>query len=213
VPPRRRHRNQPGGAAPIAVRGPRRSGPATARIRGGARVLVDGRNVQRALERGSAAGSLPTGSLIALLRAAFPETEVELVLDGHARGSPTGRVAPAFSVSYSRHATADQVIGERVVEALRELGPAGAWAVTVVSDDREVRDHAIRNGARVEGTAWLAERVAALGRRGTGIGHGRAPVPPRGVPATPRGAPATPRDQAPASRRRGPASPTDRPVE
>ena len=107
-------------------------------------------------------------------------------------------------VTYSRHATADQVIGDRVVEALRELGPAGAWAVTVVSDDREVRDHALRNGARVEGTAWLGERVAALGRRGTGIGHGRAPVPGHGQP---------PAQSPRAAARRSSATPRDRPVD
>jgi hypothetical protein len=174
MPPRRRHRT-PGAAAPIGVASSRRPRDATA-VPGGARLLVDGRNVQRALERGSAAGSMPTASLVALLRAAFPETALELVLDGHARGSPVGRVAPGFSVTYSRHASADQVIGDRVVEALRELGPAGAWSVTVVSDDREVRDHALRNGARVEGTGWLAERMAAVGRRGTGVGHGHAPA-------------------------------------
>ena len=181
MPPRRRHRNQGGPAAPIGVRHDRGRSPATTARGAGARLLIDGRNVQRALERGSAPGSLPTSSLIARLRAAFPETELELVLDGHARGSPTGKVAPGFSVAYSRHATADQVIGDRVVEALRELGPAGAWSVTVVSDDREVRDHALRNGARVEGTAWLAGRMAALPRQGAGIGHGRAPRPPRGA--------------------------------
>jgi hypothetical protein len=185
VPPRRRHRSQPGGAAPIGVQGSRRARDAAA-IPDGARLLVDGRNVQRALERGSAAGSLPTASLIALLRAAFPEVELELVLDGHARGSPVGRVAPRFSVSYSRHATADQVIGDRVAEALRQLGPAGAWSVTVVSDDREVRDHAMRNGARVEGTRWLADRLAGIGRRGTGLGAGRPPVPRRTPAASPR---------------------------
>ena len=179
MPPRRRHRNT-SGAAPVGVGGSRRHSAAET-APGGDRLLVDGRNVQRALERGSAAGSVPTPSLIALLRAAFPEAELELVLDGHARGSPTGRVAPRFSVTYSRGATADQVIGDRVADALRQLGPAGAWAVTVVSDDREVRDHAMRHGARVEGTEWLAQRVSALGRRGTGIGHGR---PPR-MPASP----------------------------
>lgn len=178
MPPRRRHRNQGGPAAPIGVRDARRSRESAPARGTGARLLIDGRNVQRALERGSAPGSLPTSSLIALLRAAFPETELELVLDGHARGSPTGQVAPGFRVAYSRHATADQVIGDRVVEALRQLGPAGAWSVTVVSDDREVRDHALRNGARVEGTGWLAERMAALGGRGAGIGHGRAPRGP-----------------------------------
>jgi YacP-like NYN domain len=189
VPPRRRHRNPRGPAAPIGVRDarPSRDTPTT---RGtGARVLIDGRNVQRALERGSAPGSLPTSSLIALLRAAFPETELELVLDGHARGSPTGPVAPRFRVAYSRHATADQVIGDRVVDALRQLGPAGAWSVTVISDDREVRDHALRNGARVEGTAWLAARIAALGGRGADIGHGRAPRGPGPAAGRPPRAP------------------------
>jgi len=184
MPPRRRHRNPGGPAAPIGIRETRRTREGTTARGTGPRLLIDGRNVQRALERGAAPGSMPTSSLIAMLRAAFPETELELVLDGHARGSPVGRVAPGFSVAYSRHATADQVIGDRVVDALRQLGPAGAWSVTVVSDDREVRDHALRNGARVEGTAWLAERMAALAGRGAGIGHGRAPRGPR--PATGR---------------------------
>jgi hypothetical protein len=160
---------------------------------GASRILIDGRNVQFALARGvsgrrdgarrtgeASPSRLPTTQLIARLRAAFsPPTEVELILDGHAGGSPSGRVAPAFTVSFSRHATADQVIGDRVAEALRALGPAGAWSVIVVTDDREVRDHARRNGARVEGTAWLADRLAAPssppGRPGTAIGQGRPP--------------------------------------
>jgi hypothetical protein len=143
------------------------------------RILVDGRNVQHALARGSAS-PLPTVTLVARLRAAFsPPTEVELILDGHPGGSPSGRVAPGFSVSYSRHATADEVIGDRVAEALRALGPVGAWSVVVVSDDRQVRDHARRNGARVESTQWLADRLAAPvsvpGSAGTGFGQGRRP--------------------------------------
>src|SRR5262245_31944576 len=138
------------------------------------RVLIDGRNVQRALERGSAPGSLPTSALIARLRAAFsPPTEVELILDGHAGGGPTGRIAPGFSVDYSRHASADEVIAERAAEALRALGPAGVWSVVVVTDDREVRDNARRHGARVEGTAWLVDRLAVGASRGASIG--RAP--------------------------------------
>ena len=150
----------------------------------GGRILIDGRNVQHALARGSGGRSgspLPTVALVARLRAAFsPPTQVELILDGHPGGSPSGRLAPGFSVSYSRHATADQVIGDRVGEALVALGPAGAWSVIVVTDDREVRDHARRNGARVEGTAWLVEQLgrrtvgAALGA-GAPLGHGRAP--------------------------------------
>jgi hypothetical protein len=132
--------------------------------------------------------SLPTSTLLARLRAAFsPPTEVELILDGHAGGRPSGRVAPGFVVTFSRHVSADAVIGERVAEALVALGPAGAWSVIVVTDDREVRDHARRNGARVEGTAWLAARLSSPGpspagtgtRAGTGFGHGRPPKKPR----------------------------------
>jgi hypothetical protein len=153
----------------------------------GGRILIDGRNVQHALARaGSTAAGvvLPTVSLIARLRAAFsPPTEVELILDGHPGGGPSGRLAPGFSVSYSRHATADEVIGDRVGEALVALGPAGAWSVVVVSDDREVRGHARRNGARVEGTGWLADRLGgatsgARSKPGTSIGGGRPPRTP-----------------------------------
>jgi hypothetical protein len=151
---------------------------------GATRILIDGRNVQRALECGSAAGSLPTAILIARLRAAFaPPTEVELILDGHAGPTPTGRIAPGFSVVFGRGVSADHVIAERVVEAFRALGPVEADTVTVVSDDREVRAQALRNGVRVQGTAWLAghlaARDAAPSRPGASIGHGRAPRQPR----------------------------------
>jgi hypothetical protein len=158
-------------------------GPRAAASGAAPRIVIDGRNVQHALARagsGGAGAALPTVALIARLRAAFaPPTEVELVLDGHAGGGPSGRLAPGFSVSYSRHATADEVIGDRVGEALLALGPAGAWSVIVVTDDREVRDHARRHGARVEGTAWLAEQLGrqagAAPRDGTAIGQGRPP--------------------------------------
>jgi hypothetical protein len=173
VPPRR-------GRKPARADEPRGGGAGG--VPGG-RILIDGRNVQHALARADAAGRgapLPTTSLIARLRAAFsPPTEVELILDGHPGGGPSGRVAPSFTVTYSRHATADEVIGDRVAEALVALGPAGAWSVVVVTDDREVRDHARRNGARVESAAWLGARLAAPvgrpARAGTAIGQGRAP--------------------------------------
>lgn len=147
------------------------------------RVIVDGRNVQRALERGAAPGSLPTAALVARLRAAFaPPVEVELILDGHAGPTPTGRIAPGFSVAFSRGMSADAVIAERVEDALRWLGPGAVDSVLVVSDDREVAAHARRHGTRVQGTAWLAAHMdAAAARpaaRGASIGHGRAPRVP-----------------------------------
>jgi hypothetical protein len=144
------------------------------------RVLVDGRNVQRALERGKAPGSLPTAALVARLRTAFPPPiEVELILDGHAGPTPTGRISPGFWVVFSRHASADSVIAERVVDALKWLGPVDVDSVLVVSDDREVAAHARRHGTRVQGTAWLAAHIDAAAatpaRRGTSIGQGRPP--------------------------------------
>jgi hypothetical protein len=192
VPSRRR--NVPGGA--LGGRGGSSSRPnlhaapqpgplrLTSSPFGATRILIDGRNVQRALERGSAAGSLPTSMLVARLRAAFaPPTEVELILDGHAGPTPTGRIAPSFSVVFSRGVTADHVIAERVVEAFKALGPVDSDNVLVVSDDREVRAQALRNGCRVQGTAWLAGHLAARATadaaKGASIGHGRAPRTPR----------------------------------
>ena len=177
----------PGGPRPatgLPASGP---GPAPGSIPAPApgvrRVLIDGRKVQRALERGSAPGSLPTAALVARLRAAFsPPTEVELILDGHAGPTTTGRVAPGFSVVFSRNTSADHVIGERVVEAFRLLGPIEVDSVMVVTDDRDVRAQALRNGCRVQGTAWLAAHLQAAASmpraRGASIGHGR---PPRGT--------------------------------
>lgn len=193
MPPRRgRARARPPAAAgPQVVAKPALAG-ATG-VAAGPRILIDGRNVQHALARESAGrrggSALPTSALLARLRAAFsPPTEVELILDGHAGGGPTGRVAPGFVVTFTRHVSADAVIAGRVGEALVALGPAGAWSVIVVTDDREVRDHARRNGARVEGTAWLAARLASPptspagtgAGAGTTFGHGRPPKKPRG---------------------------------
>jgi hypothetical protein len=130
--------------------------------------------VQHALarDRGS---SLPTAALVARLRAAFsPPTEVELILDGHAARSPQGKVAPGLSVVFTKGLTADQVIGERVSEAFRTLGPVDSFSVLVVTDDREVRSHARHNGVRVESTAWLGDRLG--GGAATGVG---LPRPPR----------------------------------
>lgn len=158
------------------------------------RVLIDGRNVQRAIERGAGIASLPTAALISRLRAAFPPpVQVEVVLDGHRGRGPVGRIAPGLVVTFSRDSSADQVLAERAAEALRELGPAGAWSVLVVSDDREVQSSARRHGARAEGTAWLSARFArgpgssAPGastgpRPGAAIGHGRPPQIPRAKP-------------------------------
>jgi len=142
------------------------------------RIVVDGRNVQGALARGTAGGSLPTHVFIAQLRAAVPpDATLELVLDGFPSGGVVGRVGPRFDVAYSRHQSADRTIADRVEKAAQELGPIGVDGVLIVSDDREVGDQARRHGARVVGTAWLTDRIRTATGSGSGgsIGQGRAP--------------------------------------
>jgi len=156
---------------------------------GGVRlVVVDGRNVQFALRRATS-GDLPDTALIARLRAALAGLETRLILDGHPAGSPQGRIAPGFAVEFGRHRDADSVIGDIVVEGARELGPAGVDSILVVTDDRAVREHSRRQGARVAATSWLVARVERIDRGlGTGpgqakpgasIGHAGPPRPPR----------------------------------
>jgi hypothetical protein len=161
-----------GAGSPGRLGRPGRVGPEPRRI------LVDGRNVQRALGRGTASGDLPTSVFIAQLRAAVPpEATLELVLDGYPSGGVVGHVGPRFRAEYSKGRTADQRIGELVKIAAQELGPIGIDGVMVVSDDREVGDQARQQGARVVGTAWLADRMRGSSRTGAGraIGTGRPP--------------------------------------
>lgn len=152
-------------------------------LAGVTRVLVDGRNVQFALRR-VMRGELPDTALVARLRAALAGLDARLVLDGHPAGGPQGRIAPGFSVEYGRHRDADSVIGDLVAAGALELGPAGADAILVVTDDRAVRDQARRHGARVAATSWLVERIDRAARGGPGgnaprpgaaIGHARPP--------------------------------------
>jgi hypothetical protein len=174
------------GSRPEGRRDGRRRGRPLDLLAGVDRVVVDGRNVQGALRR--TVGDLPDAALVARLRAALVGFDVELILDGHPAGGPRGRIAPGFSVAYGRQRTADAIIADLVAEAARELGPAGADSIVVVTDDHEVRSHARRHGARVAGSAWLVERTERVEARGTAapgaaparrpgaaLGHGRAP--------------------------------------
>ena len=145
------------------------------------RILVDGRNVQHALVRGTAGASMPTPVFVAQLRAAIPAgAKLELVLDGFPSGGVTGHVSPGLDVAYSRGRSADHTIAERVRAAALELGPIGIDAVLVVSDDREVSTEARRVGAQAVGSRWLIDRMRTGSRLGSPLGHGRAPRVPRG---------------------------------
>jgi hypothetical protein len=146
-------------------------------LAGVTRALVDGRNVQFALRRVSG-GELPDAALVARLRAALYGLDTTLVLDGHPAGGPQGRIATGFKVEYSRHRDADSVIDDLVAEGARELGPAGADGILVLTDDHAVREHARQHGARVAGTAWLMARIErgvarSAARPGASIGNAR----------------------------------------
>ena len=126
VPPRRRHRNPGGPAAPIGVRS------RATREHRGERAWGRGAAPDRRAERAARAGARLGARLAADVepdRAAprrLPRRRSSSSSSTATRvAAPPGRVAPGFSVAYSRHATADSVIGDRVVEALRQLGPGG----------------------------------------------------------------------------------------
>jgi len=148
---------------------------------------VDGRNLQGAMRRTSAGGTLPDRVLLATVLAGVPPDAVtELLLDGYPSGGLVGRVGPRFRVEFTKGRTADQRIADLVEAAAAELGPIAMDGVLVVSDDREVRDQARLHGARVEGTAWLLDRRAGgppgasrAARAGTSLGQGRPPRMPR----------------------------------
>jgi YacP-like NYN domain len=168
-------------------------------------VLIDGNNLLHALGPSSAGPSsggppMPQSAIIGRIRGAIPAgVRIELVFDGSPRGV-TGRLATGMTVEYSRRATADQLIHDRLARQLAEGGPASTWPILVVTDDRELRDGARDRGARSAGTAWLLRRLAGTDRPvhgrpgatpvsrptpGTTLGHGRSPQAPR-PPDSPR---------------------------
>jgi hypothetical protein len=166
-------------------------------------VLIDGNNLLHALggprSPSSAAGQpLPQSAIVGRIRGAIPAgVRIELIFDGSPHGV-TGRLATAMTVEYSRRATADQLIHDRLARQLREGGPASTWPILVVTDDRELRDGARDRGARSAGTAWLLRRLAGTDRPahgrpgatpvsrpkpGTLLGNSRAPRMPGEPPA------------------------------
>jgi hypothetical protein len=170
------------------------------------RILIDGRNVQRALARAGGSGSGPAGAGTSpddrvftslVLAAVPPEAVTELLLDGFPSGGVVGRIGPRLRVEYTKGRSADLRIAELVERAAAELGPIGVDGVLVVSDDRQVGDQARSHGARVVGTAWLTGRIrggpaaapvpgmrpgggsmSRAARAGTSLGHGRPPRRP-----------------------------------
>jgi hypothetical protein len=170
-------------------------------------VLIDGNNLLYALRGRGGAGSSnaaggrgtgsgpgaappPASAIIGRIRGVIPPgVKVELIFDGPPSGI-TGRLATGMSVEYSRRATADEVILNRLSRQLDEGGPASTWPILAVTDDRGLRDGVRTRGGRSAGTAWLLRRLDGTERpirgrpgsaptprprAGTALGHGRPP--------------------------------------
>lgn len=150
------------------------------------RVIVDGSNVLGVLAReearsqgalGAAGGGAPPSAIVGRIRGAVPrEVRIELVFDGPAAGSPTGRVAEGMIVRYSGRRSADTLIVELAATAAMGGRPPGA-NVLVVTDDRGLAEQTRRHGVRLAGTGWLLGRLRRPGRSGgagSTVGH-RAP--------------------------------------
>jgi hypothetical protein len=141
------------------------------------RLLIDGTNLLHALSR--APGPAPAAALVGRLRGAIPASvTIELVFDGPAeRGLRNERIAAGVRVRYSGNRTADAVILGIVDEVRGIDGPAGADALLVVTDDRELR-HGVRlHGARTAGSSWLLGRLDAGRQAAPSVGNPRPPRP------------------------------------
>lgn len=154
------------------------------------RVIIDGSNVLGVVARdaasragGAASVAGPPSALIGRVRGAIPHgIRIELVFDGPAAGSPTGRVAEGMSVRYAGRRPADALIVELAGTAAMAGRPLGS-NVVVVTDDRGLSAQVRRHGVRILGTAWLLRRLERPGRPGGAgmtVGHSK---PPRAVAA------------------------------
>ncbi|HET7728080.1 MAG TPA: hypothetical protein VFK54_12230 [Candidatus Limnocylindrales bacterium] len=152
------------------------------------RVIVDGSNVLGVLARdeafragGSSSIPGPPSAIVGRIRGAVPrEIRIELVFDGPAAGSPTGRVAEGMSVRYSGRRPGDALIVELAGTAAMAGRPLGS-NVLLVTDDRGLSAQVRRHGVRIVGTSWLLrrlERPGSPGGAGGTLGHRK---PPRAV--------------------------------
>lgn len=103
-------------------------------------------------DRGAAARGLCT-RLTAAIEAGRLEPPVVAVLEGAAReGADEGESGGLRVVHAPRS-------GDDTIAALVAGAAAGDGVITVVTADRELRDRAVRSGARVVGPRWLFART------------------------------------------------------
>jgi hypothetical protein len=155
-------------------------------LTGVTRLVVDATNLLYALTRGP--DRQPPAALIGRIRAAIPATtRIELVFDGPPQhGLANSRIAQGLTVRYAGRLSADAVIHSIVEAAAREMGPAAIDAILVVTDDRELRGAATRQGARTAGSSWLIRRMDRPRLASPSVGNRRPPhieqPPPRDEP-------------------------------
>jgi len=139
-------------------------------------LLVDGTNLLHALTR--APGAAPAATLVGRLRAVIPAAvAIELVFDGPAEhGLRNERIAAGVRVRYAGRRSADSAILGRVEGVGRDDEPAGANALLVVTDDRDLRHAAQVRGARTAGAAWLLGRLDAPRLSAPSVGNARPPA-------------------------------------
>jgi hypothetical protein len=165
-------------------------------LAGVSRLIVDATNLLYALTRGP--DRQPPAALIGRIRAAIPATAaIELVFDGPPEHGLAGsRIAHGVTVRYGGRLSADTLILSTVERLARDAGPAATDALLVVSDDREVRGAATRQGARTAGTAWLVRRLERPRLASPSVANRRPPhvaQPPPGEETGPARSPGRPR--------------------
>ncbi len=143
-------------------------------------LLVDATNLAHVLARAS--GGSAAVALVARIRSLIPPAvTIELVFDGPPEPGMRGtRIASGVTVRYGGRQSADAVIVERVTAEARNAGPAGAAAILVVTDDRELRDLVRVRGARTAGASWLASRLDRSRLSAPAVGNPRPLAPATG---------------------------------
>jgi rRNA-processing protein FCF1 len=137
-------------------------------------LLIDGNNL---LHRVSGSAD-PTAqrTLIPRLRNALPSSiATTFMLDGRAdRGATRSeRIGKGMEVRHSGTISADDAI----VRLLQDMDHRRRASVTVVTDDRALRDRARQMGALTQRLDWLQRLIELPPGRGTGIGGGAQPTP------------------------------------
>jgi rRNA-processing protein FCF1 len=127
-------------------------------------LLIDGNNLLHRLSGSADPGAQRT--LIARLRGVLPSAiDTVLMLDGHSEsGARSTKVGHSFEIRHSGSLNADDAIVRLVDGHPRGLRSS----VTVVSDDRALRDRANHLGAHTKRLDWILDQLGLTAATATG---------------------------------------------